>query len=345
MVAAAAHAVLIIMMLMMMLVVMVAAVLVLLMVMVVMMAAFALLMVMLVMMAALALLMVMIVMVAAFAVVVVMMVMLLLIPVGGVGGLGLLDELGHQVPLAVHDGHDLLAVQGGPVGGDDGGGGVLFLQQGHGLGHLGLVGVAGAAEDQAGSMAHLVVVELAEVLHIQLDLVHVGHGDKAVQHHGQGLGHALHGAGHIGQLAHAGGLDEDAVGMVGLHHLLESFPEVAHQAAADAAGVQLVHLDARFPHETAVNADLTEFVFDEHQLFAAEGFLDELLDQGSLAGTQKAGENIDLGLCHIQSTSVFCLDKCVVAAKKARQSGPLSANTIITNPSRGKGHNFPAGAG
>ena len=63
-------------------------------------------------------------------------------------------------------------------------------------------------------MADLIVIELAEVLHIHFDLVDIGHGDKAVQQHRQGLGHALDRAGDIAQLADAGRLDEDAVGVV-----------------------------------------------------------------------------------------------------------------------------------
>ena len=154
-------------------------------------------------------------------------------------------------------------------------------------------------------MADLVIVELAEVLHIHLDLVHVGHGHKAVQDDGQGFGHAFHGAGHVGQLAHAGGLDEDAVGVVGFHHLLQGFPEVAHQGAADAAGVQLVDLDAGFPHEAAVNADLAEFIFDQDDALPGEALLDQFFDERGLACAQKAGKNINLGLilCH-DGTSV-----------------------------------------
>ena len=231
---------------------------------------------------------------------VVMMVMLVLTGMGLVGGTGLLQQFGHQVPLAVHDRNDLGAGQGSPVGGHDGGGGVLFGQQGHGVGDLLLAGVAGTAEDDAGSMADLVIVELAEVLHIHLDLVHVGHGHKAVQQHGQGLGHTFHGAGHVGQLAHTGRLDEDAVGMVGFHHLFQGFPEVAHQGAADAAGVQFVHLNAGFPHEAAVNADLAEFVFDQDDALPGEALLDQFFDERGLACAQKAGKNINfrLILCH-----------------------------------------------
>ena len=116
-------------------------------------------------------------------VVMVMMVVLVLILVGmgHVGGAGLGQQLGDEVALAVHDGDDLCAGQDGPVGGDDGGGGVLLCQQGDGGSDLLLTGVAGAAQDDAGRMADLVVIELSEVLHIHLDLVYVGDGDKAVQ--------------------------------------------------------------------------------------------------------------------------------------------------------------------
>ena len=89
--------------------------------------------------------------------------------------------------------------------------------------------------------------------------------------------------------------------MVGLNDLFQRFAEVADQAAANAAGVQLVDLDASLTHEAAVDADLTEFVLDQDDLLALERFLDQLFDQRGFAGPQKAGENVDLGL-------VFCHD-------------------------------------
>ena len=143
-------------------------------------------------------------------------------------------------------------------------------------------------------MADLIIIELTEVLHIHLDLVDIGHGDKAVQLHIQMLSHTLHSAGDIAQLAHTGGLNDDAVGVVLLHHLLQSGTEIAHQRAADAACVQLVDLDAGLLQEAAVDADLTKLVFDQDHLLARKGFLDELLDQSRLAGTKEAGENIDI---------------------------------------------------
>ena len=239
--------------------------------------------------------MLMLVVVVILVMVMMVVVMLLLTGVCLVGGTGLVQQLGHKVALAVHDRDDLGAGQGGPVGGDDGGGGVLLCQQGNGGRDLILAGVAGAAQDDAGGMADLIVIELAEVLHIHLDLVDIGHGDKAVQQHRQGLGHALDRAGDIAQLADAGRLDEDAVGVVGLNDLFQRLAEIADQTAADAAGVQLVDLNTGLAHKAAVNADLAEFVLDQDDLFARKGFLDELFDKGGLAGTEKAGENVDLG--------------------------------------------------
>ena len=205
------------------------------------------------------------------------------------------DQLSLEVVLGGHGLQDLLAGQGVPGGGDDGSGGILLTQHGHSGGNLLLGGVLGAAQDDAACVADLVVVELTEVLHIHLDLVHIGHGDKAVQLHVQVLGHAFHGAGHVAQLAHAGGLDDDAVGVVLLHHLLQGGAEITHQRAADAAGVQLIDLDAGLLQKAAVDADLAELVLDEHDLLACKGLFDELLDKGGLTGAKEAGENIDFG--------------------------------------------------
>ena len=205
------------------------------------------------------------------------------------------DQLSLEVVLGGHGLQDLLAGQGVPGGGDDGSGGVLLAQHGHSGGDLLLGGVLGAAQDDAACVADLVVVELTEVLHIHLDLVDVGHGNEAAQLNIQMLGHALDSAGHVGQLADAGGLDDDAVGVVLLHHLLQSGAEIAHQRAADAAGVQLIDLDAGLLQKAAVDADLAELVLDEHDLLACKGLFDELLDKGGLTGAKEAGENIDLG--------------------------------------------------
>ena len=243
--------------------------------------------------------------------VVVMMLFLILVRMGCVGSLCFAQQLGNQVALTIHNGNDLCTGQFVPIGGHNGGGGVLFLDQGNGCSDLLLVCGAGAAQDDAGCVADLVIIELAKVLHIHFDLVHIGHSHKAVQADRQGLAHTLNSAGHITQLANTGRLDQDAVRVIGLHDLFQCLAEVAHQGAADAAGVQLVNLNASLTHKAAVNADLAEFVFDQHDLFALERFLDELFDQGRFACTQKAGENINFSYLFCHGNIPFYLKVCL----------------------------------
>ena len=243
--------------------------------------------------------------------VVVMMLFLILIRMGSIGSLCFAQKLGNQVALTIHNGNDLCTGQFVPIGGHNGGGGVLFLDQGNSSSDLLLVCAAGAAQDDAGCVADLVIIELAKVLHIHFDLVHIGHSHKAVQADRQGLAHTLNSAGHITQLANAGRLDQDAVRVIGLHDLFQCLAEVAHQGAADAAGVQLVDLNASLTHKAAVNTDLAEFVFDQHNLFALERFLDELFDQGRFACTQKAGENINFSYLFCHGNIPFYLKVCL----------------------------------
>ena len=268
---------------------------------------------------------VMVMMMAAAAhtvLMVVMMVMLVLFFLVLVGVLFVClgshgDQLGLEVVLGGHGLQDLLTGQVIPCGGHDGGGGVLFAQHCHGSGDLFLAGGLGTAEQDAACVADLVIVELAEVLHIHLDLVHIGHGDKAVQLHIQMLRYALHGAGHIAQLAHAGRLNDNAVGVVLLHHLLQRGAEIAHQRAADAAGVQLVDLDAAFLQETAVNADLAELVLDQHHLLACKGLGDQLFDQSGFAGAKEAGE--DINFSHDPNASFFLSQYSQLLAQRAAE--------------------------
>ena len=231
---------------------------------------------------------------AALAVLVVVMVVLL-IPAVAVADL--LHQLLRQGAAALHGGHDLVAGELLPGGGEDGRLGILVPQQAGGHIQLGLVHVLGAGEEDGGGVLHLIVEELTEILHIDLGLGGVHHGDKAVEPEGGGLLlHPLHGGDDVGQLPHAGGLDDDAVrGVVG-QHLLQSGAEVAHQRAADAAGVHLGDLHTGVLEKTAVDADLAELVFNEDDLLAVEGLVQQLLDEGGLAGSQEAGDNVDL--CH-----------------------------------------------
>ena len=228
-------------------------------------------------------------------IVVVMMLVLMLRLFRGVLRPHLLQQLVGQGHL-LDGGEDGLAVQLVPGGGEDGGIGVLLPQHGHGGIQLLLAELLGPGEEDGAGGFDLVVVELAEVLHVDLHLGGVRHGDEAVELHVLGVGHGvLHRHDHVGELAHAGGLDEDAVGVeLGLD-VLEGLVEIAHQGAADAPGGHLGDLDAGLLQKAAVDADLAELVFDQHQLFALEGLRQQLFDEGRLTGTQKAGDDVDFG--------------------------------------------------
>ncbi len=206
-----------------------------------------------------------------------------------------LGKLLRQGGLTLHGGSQLLAGQLAPGGGDDDGLVIMLPEHGHGGIQLGLGNGIRPGQDNGGGGFHLVVVELAEVLHVDLDLARVHHG------HGVAQGHLvvhdlLYGADHVGQLAHAGRLNEDPVGMVLLDDVGQSLAEVAHQGAADAAGVHLGDLNARILQKAAVNADLAELVLDQHDFLTLVGLGDQLLDEGSLAGSQEAGVNVNF--CH-----------------------------------------------
>ena len=150
------------------------------------------------------------------------------------------------------------------------------------------------AQNQAAGICDLVIEKFSEVLLIHLALLGIYHCGKAVQLYVMGVD-VLHGTDNVAQLADARRLNEDAVRVVGLDDLLQCLAEIADQAAADAAGVQLIDLNAGLAHEAAVDADLAEFVLDQDDLLTGEGLLDELFDKGGLAGAEEAGENVDFG--------------------------------------------------
>ena len=184
----------------------------------------------------------------------------------------------------------------------------MLPEEGQHFRQLRLRHVLGPAQDDGAGALHLVVEELAEVLHVYLGFLSVHHGGEAIELYVVGVD-ALHGADHVGELAYARGLDEDPVRRVLGEDLLQRPAEVAHQGAADAAGVHLVHLNARVLHERAVDADLAELVLDEHQLFALVRFLDQLLDEGGFPRAEKAGE--DVYLSHFFLASI--LNQLIIA--------------------------------
>ena len=202
---------------------------------------------------------------------------------GGVKGVAALDGVAQ-----------LRARERVPVGGNDHGVCVLRAAKRHGGIHLFARELARVRENDGACVCDLVTEKFTEILHIHLALARVHDGDKRGDLQ-MLVANALHGAHHVGKLADAGWLDEDAVGFVFVKHLDERAAEIAHQRAADAARVHLGDVDARVREKPAVHADLTELVFDQHEFFARVGFLDQLFDQRGLTRAEKAGKNINFG--------------------------------------------------
>ena len=235
------------------------------------------------------------VVVAAVAVLVVVIMIVMTAVILFVGLLGV--ELGHQLlcqrGAAGHGGEDLGTGELVPGGGDDDGLGVFHADQVHHFLELFRRHILAAAEHHCPGVLNLVVEELTKILHIHLALLGVDHGDGVTQHHVGLTGHLAHRLGHIGELAYAGGLNEDAVGVVLFQHLAQGLAEVAHQGAADTARVHLGDLNAGVPQETAVDADLPKFVLNQNDFLAGEGLGNEFFNQRGLARPQKAGDNIN----------------------------------------------------
>ena len=239
----------------------------------------------------------MVVIVAAAGAVLVMLVMVMMFLL-----LLQLGQLGGQSGLAFHGMQQLLTGQIAPGSGDDGGSGIVLSQQLHSGVQLLLGDRIGTGQDDGGGSFDLVVVELTEVLHVDLHLTGIADSHGVAQGHIL-IGDLFHSADHIGQLAHAGGLDDDPVRIVFGDHLLQSLAEVTHKRAADAAGVHLGDVDARLLEEAAVDTDLAELILNQDQFLARVGFLNHLFDEGGLTGTQEAGININFR--HNENTFCF----------------------------------------
>ena len=167
----------------------------------------------------------------------------------------------------------------------------------------------GAGQDHSGGGLDLVVVELTEVLHIDLHFAGIRHRDGIAQRDliAEDMIHRGH---NIRKLTDTGGLDQDPLGGILSDHLLQSLAKVTHKGTANAAGVHLGNIDARILQKAAIDADLAEFIFDQHKLLALVGLLDHLLDQRGFTGTKEAGVNIDLAVHGLHLPVIYLRFSC-----------------------------------
>ena len=193
--------------------------------------------------------------------------------------------------LLLHSGEDILAVELVPRSGNDGSGRVVLSDELDCRLNLLCLGKVGVGEDDGGCVGDLVVIELAKVLHIHLTLVNVGNGGEAIELGVGGL-NRLNSLDNVGELTYSAGLNDNSIGVELVKHLDKRLGKIADEGAADATGVHLGDLDACVLKESAVDTDLTEFVLDKNELFAAVCFLNKLLYKCGLAGSEEAGKNI-----------------------------------------------------
>ena len=221
--------------------------------------------------------------IVALAVVVVMVVMMVVLML-----LLYLLQCGLEGRGLLHRSNELCAVQDRPRRRDDGCALVMLAQQRDGGGQLVLGDIVGVAEHDATRALNLIVEELTEVAHIQLALARVDDDGRAVERSRAVLGHVLDRADDVGQLAHARRLDEDAVGGEVGQHLMQCLAEIADERAADAALIHLGDLHAALLEKARIDADLTELVLDQHDLFAAIRLGEQLFDQRGLTRAEKS---------------------------------------------------------
>ena len=225
--------------------------------------------------------------IVAFVIVIVVMMMMLCLMMQAL-------ELFLDGIASLHRREKLLAVKLTPRGGYDGCGCIMLTQKRNCLVKLRLRNRIGVREHDASGVLDLIVEEFAEVLHIHFALFHVDDRGKSVELHSLRR-NVLHCTDDIRKLANARGLDEDTVGMIGCENLLERLAEIANERAADASAVHFGDLNACVLHKAAVDANLAEFVFNQHEFFARISLSEKLFDQRGLSRTEKARENINFG--------------------------------------------------
>ena len=178
---------------------------------------------------------------------------------------------------------------------------VLFDERKRGV-EFRLIEILRAAEDHAARGFDLVVEELTEILMIDLCLFRVHDGYAAAEHNVIIQNRTDRGF-HIGQLADAGRLDQDMVGMKLRQNFLQSLGKVTDQGAADAARVHFRDLDPGVLQKGAVDSDLAEFILDQNNLLSCICFTDQFLDQGRFAGSQKSAEYVNFRHCFSSFTA------------------------------------------
>ena len=143
------------------------------------------------------------------------------------------------------------------------------------------------AQQNRPRILNLVDKKLSKILNIHFRLGGIHHRHRAVDLHIQVSGHIFHRFKHIGELSHTRRLNQNTIRPISLDHFLQRSPEIPHQGAADTPGIHLLDLNARLLQKASVNADLPEFIFNQHRPAAIQNLLQQLFNQSGLPRSQK----------------------------------------------------------
>ena len=201
-----------------------------------------------------------------------------------------------------HSVNKLLSCKLIPIGSNDRRSRIKLLQAMNALSKLFFGKSACMAENKTACVCYLIVEKFTEILLIHLALLCVNNSGEAVKNDIVSVD-ILNGTDNVAELSNAGRLDKNTVGSIIGKNLFKSLSEISDKAAADTAGIHFSYLNSGILKKSAVNADITEFVFDKHKLFALISLRNELFDKSSFSGAKKSGKNRDF--CHTEYTSFF----------------------------------------
>ena len=209
--------------------------------------------------------------------------------------LGLLRKASELVTERIgllHGGQDRAARDLAPGRRNERRAGIVLTKDRNRIGKTGIRDAIGMRKDDASGVLDLIAEELTEVFHIHLAFSGVndrrcGVKDDLIR------ADVANGTDNVTELTDTRRLDQNTVGRKLCEHLFKCVAEIADEAAADAAGIHFGDLDARVAHKAAVDADLSELVFDQNELFAVIRLCNQLFDQGRFTCTEKARKNVN----------------------------------------------------
>ena len=204
-----------------------------------------------------------------------------------------MQHLGSQGVTVLHNRQELIARKLVPWSGYDARVGIVCAEHGNNSLQAVIFYKLGTGEQNRTSVFNLIEEELTEVLDIHFCFLRICDRNKAVERYGLLLSNILYSGDDIGQLADTGRLDDDAVRVIGFDDLLECFAKISNQRAANTAGIHFGDLNACIFEESAVNADFSKLVFNQHNLFAAQSLGQQALNECCFTGAEKAGYNIN----------------------------------------------------